>query len=183
MVKRCAWGTCNSDDRYKEKEHMKDVIFFPIPKPKTRLEETKQWVKACGRKHFAVENVDKHSYVCSKHFVDGMPTSRFPYPVSALDVGNATAKPSRKPPTRRQLHYPVKHVQMKENNDTDPVKPVPLKDKVPPATAFVEVATQSDNVLQTKVAGVPLYPVEEDTFICTGVVSKTLEKKFHALKL
>ena len=69
MVKRCAWGMCKSDTRYNEREYMKGVTFFPIPKPKTRCEECKIWVKACGRKYFTVDNVTKHSYICSKHFV------------------------------------------------------------------------------------------------------------------
>ena len=99
MVKRCSWGTCNSDNRYMHKDYMKGVEFFPIPKPKTRLEDTKIWVKACGRKFFTVDNVNKHAYVCSKHFVDGRPTELHPYPLSA----NCSRKilKARKPVSRK----------------------------------------------------------------------------------
>ena len=101
MVKRCAWGTCKSDTRYSEREYMKEVTFFPIPKPKTRLEECKIWVKACGRKNFTVDNVTKHSYICSKHFVENRPTEKYPHPVTAGSKENV--KPCRKPPTKREL--------------------------------------------------------------------------------
>ena len=62
MVIECAWGTCKSDIHYNEREYMEGVTFFPIPKPKTRLEECKIWVKACRRKNFTVDNVTKYSY-------------------------------------------------------------------------------------------------------------------------
>ena len=95
MVKRCAWGTCKSDSRYKDKEYMKDVIFWPIRKPKTPLRETLQWVKACNRKHFTVKNVDKHAYVCIKHFPEGRPTANYIYPIPLTDGSPQTqSKPT-----------------------------------------------------------------------------------------
>lgn len=103
MVKRCAWGTCNSDSRYKDKEYMRDVTFWPIPKPKTRLRETLVWVKACNRKNFTVKNVNKHAYVCSKHFVEGQPTEKYPYPVIA--GSSSQGKPLRKPPTKKANNH------------------------------------------------------------------------------
>ncbi|CAG2242754.1 unnamed protein product [Mytilus edulis] len=104
MVKRCVWGTCNSDDRYKHKPHMSGVEFFPIPKPKTRLEETLQWVKACGRKDYAVSNVNKHAYVCSKHFVDGRPTTQHPYPIMATPLKQTVHKSRKLPFDRATVH-------------------------------------------------------------------------------
>ncbi|XP_063436315.1 uncharacterized protein LOC134717752 [Mytilus trossulus] len=104
MVKRCVWGTCNSDDRYKHKPHMLGVEFFPIPKPKTRLEETLQWVKACGRKDYAVSNVNKHAYVCSKHFVDGRPTTQHPYPIMATPSKQTVHKSRKLPFDRATIH-------------------------------------------------------------------------------
>ncbi|VDI40902.1 Hypothetical predicted protein [Mytilus galloprovincialis] len=102
MVKRCVWGTCNSDDRYKDKPHMSGVEFFPIPKPKTRMQETLQWVKACGRKKYTVANVNKHAYVCSKHFIDGRPTAMHPYPTIAT-LSNQVVHKSRKLPFDRAM--------------------------------------------------------------------------------
>ncbi|CAG2224423.1 unnamed protein product [Mytilus edulis] len=102
MVKRCVWGTCNSDDRYKDKPHMSGVEFFPIPKPKTRMQETLQWVKACGRKNYTVANVNKHAYVCSKHFIDGRPTAMHPYPTIAT-LSNQVVHKSRKLPFDRAM--------------------------------------------------------------------------------
>ncbi|KAJ8300724.1 hypothetical protein KUTeg_022243 [Tegillarca granosa] len=84
MVKTCSWGTCNSDSRFPER--IVDVRFIPFPKPKTNWEKCARWVKACGRPHsqLNVTNIDRHKFVCSKHFVkpDG-PTEEYPDPVPA----------------------------------------------------------------------------------------------------
>ncbi|XP_078618709.1 uncharacterized protein LOC144886133 [Branchiostoma floridae x Branchiostoma japonicum] len=83
MVKICCYGTCNSDTRYPER--VPGVRFYPFPKPKTKFVECLRWIKACGRPNsqLNVSKVTKHSYVCSKHFVDGRPTERFPDPIPA----------------------------------------------------------------------------------------------------
>ena len=67
-IKRCAWGTCNSDSRYDDRPHMKDVMFYPFPKPKTRLDDCKEWINRCGRPHeqLNVEKINRNTYVCSK---------------------------------------------------------------------------------------------------------------------
>ena len=91
---------------------MNGVEFFPVPKPKTRLEDTKVWVKACGRKFFNMDNVNKHSYVCSKHFIDGRPTELHPYPLSA-NTHRVILK-ARKPVTRK-LFTPKENNFNKEN--------------------------------------------------------------------
>jgi len=46
MVKRCSWGTCNSDTRYPER--IVNVSFIPFPKPITN-KACLRWIKACGR--------------------------------------------------------------------------------------------------------------------------------------
>ena len=54
-VKKCAWGTCKSDSRYKEKDYMKDVDFFTFPSPNldddldSNTVKCRQWIKACNR--------------------------------------------------------------------------------------------------------------------------------------
>ena len=135
MVKRCAWGTCNSDSRYKDKEYMKDVTFWPIPKPKTRLRETLQWVKACNRKHFTVKNVDKHAYVCSKHFPEGRPTANYPFPLTAGSSPSQTqSKPTRKIPVRKiatQLHL-QNHTVVTSSSNAD-------IESIPSPAAFISV--------------------------------------------
>ena len=47
---------------------MKDVIFHCFPKPKTRLDDCKEWIKRCGRPHeqLNVEKINPNTYVCSK---------------------------------------------------------------------------------------------------------------------
>lgn len=70
VTKRCSWGTCKSDSRYKHKPHMKDVFFKPFPKPKTALERCKLWIQRCGRPHqdLSVDIIKEHHFVCSKVF-------------------------------------------------------------------------------------------------------------------
>nr|XP_018666905.1 uncharacterized protein LOC108949341 [Ciona intestinalis] len=108
----CSWGTCNSDSKYgaaskNPRINMVGVRFFPIPKPKTQLEKCKIWIKACGRQNFGIENVTKNSYVCSKHFVSGEPSSKYPNPISALSNDHAQAnnflkRPCRPSPKQRE---------------------------------------------------------------------------------
>ncbi|KAL4229880.1 hypothetical protein ACF0H5_010271 [Mactra antiquata] len=112
MVKRCSWGECNSDTRYKDRLQG-GVVFFPFPKPKYRLETCRRWIKACGRPHHQL-NVDKVSgnynlYVCSKHFHDGQPTEAFPDPIQATGSASMqTCTPKRLPPKPRYLSEPPK---------------------------------------------------------------------------
>ena len=86
MTKTCSYGTCNSDQRHIDKrDDMKGVFFILFPKPKTKLDKSLRWIKCCGRKNFGAENITKHTYVCSKHFVGGKgPTLEFPDPIPAV---------------------------------------------------------------------------------------------------
>lgn len=127
MVLRCAWGTCNNDERYPYR--MNGARFILYPKPKTNLEKCLRWIKSCGRPHchLNVHNINKHKAVCStvntliyeyftkllqhffssenffllnQHFVGGCgPTSEFPDPIPA--DGSVPTK-QRKSPKRRQ---------------------------------------------------------------------------------
>lgn len=67
MVLRCAWGTCNVDERYPERLR-NGVRLILFPKPKTNLEKCLRWIKACGRPHdqLNVQRINKHKAVCSK---------------------------------------------------------------------------------------------------------------------
>ncbi|CAC5398095.1 unnamed protein product [Mytilus coruscus] len=138
MVKRCVWGTCNNDDRYKHKPHISGVEFFPIPKPKTKLQETLQWVKACGRKDFTVANVNKHAYVCSKHFVDGRPTTIHPYSIIATPSKHIVHKSRKLPFDRANLYTKTSII-------------TPTKTEIGDVQAYVsvnETNTSSDQPLQ-----------------------------------
>lgn len=72
MVKRCCWGTCNTDSRYPDRLQG-GIVFIPFPKPGRNLEKAKRWIRLCGRPHYQL-NEDilkergkaKHLYVCSK---------------------------------------------------------------------------------------------------------------------
>ncbi|XP_014853227.1 PREDICTED: zinc finger protein 184-like isoform X1 [Poecilia mexicana] len=104
MVKRCQWGTCNSDTRYPERLEG-GIHFIPFPKPKRSLEKCKRWIKACGRPHNRLNetmiNGNYHMFVCTKHFPEGKPTDRFPDPVSFDPKASKTSKPVRRPRDRR----------------------------------------------------------------------------------
>ncbi|XP_078317732.1 uncharacterized protein LOC111118648 isoform X3 [Crassostrea virginica] len=102
MVLRCAWGTCNVDERYPERlaNGVRLVLF---PKPKTNLEKCLRWIKACNRPHdqLNVQRINKHKAVCSKHFVGGNgPTPQFPDPVTA----DGTAQRPARLPRRQRVH-------------------------------------------------------------------------------
>ncbi|KAK3085034.1 hypothetical protein FSP39_023160 [Pinctada imbricata] len=100
MVLRCAWGTCNGDERYPERQGP-DGRLILFPKPKTEPEKCLRWIKACGRPHeqLNINKINKHKAVCSKHFVGGKgPTELFPDPIQA---DGSTIKPSRPKPKRR----------------------------------------------------------------------------------
>ncbi|XP_061680040.1 DNA-binding protein RFX2 isoform X4 [Syngnathoides biaculeatus] len=99
MVLRCAWGTCNSDERYPARLQGVRLILFP--KPKTQLTKCLRWIKACGRPHaqLNVHNINKHKAVCSKHFVgENGPTDQYPDPIQA---DGTPCKPTRPLPRKR----------------------------------------------------------------------------------
>lgn len=106
----CKWGNCNSNYRYRNLDHMKDVTFIPFPKPckyfraeikdptilvwhdRTTCEKCSlcmEWIRACKVEGFSnLEQITSNSYVCSKHFVDGKPTEQHPIPITAGSFGN-----------------------------------------------------------------------------------------------
>ncbi|KAK7930464.1 hypothetical protein WMY93_006859 [Mugilogobius chulae] len=110
MVKRCAYGLCKSDTRYPERL-AGGVEFFAFPKPKTQLERCLQWIKQCGRPYSQLNTskINKHTYVCSKHFLKGKPTSEFPNPVNAVlrpKPGRKQLRGCRRPTKkRRRVRY------------------------------------------------------------------------------
>uniref|UniRef100_A0A0L8GD04 THAP-type domain-containing protein n=1 Tax=Octopus bimaculoides TaxID=37653 RepID=A0A0L8GD04_OCTBM len=68
VTKRCAWGTCRSDSRYKHKPHMLNVFFVSFPKPKSSLERCIRWLDACCRPYYQlnINKIKSHHFVCSK---------------------------------------------------------------------------------------------------------------------
>ena len=103
----CCWGKCNSDIRNKHRADMAGVFFIPFPKPygrKADICKAKRWAKACARKNFNYTNINRNTYICSKHFVGEMgPTPEYPDPVSAY-IGVASVigpTKARKPPKPR----------------------------------------------------------------------------------
>ncbi|XP_062585057.1 uncharacterized protein LOC134255348 [Saccostrea cucullata] len=102
MVRRCVWGTCNSDERYPER--LIGVRLIPFPQPKQDQEKCLRWIKACGRPHHQlnVNNIDgnRNKVVCSKHFIgENRPTQSYPDPIPAC---GGTCTPSRPLPNKRK---------------------------------------------------------------------------------
>ena len=61
MVKTCCFFDCTSSQR----TNHPGLRFVPFPK---HFERCAQWAKLCGRDQFFVEKVDRHTYICEKHF-------------------------------------------------------------------------------------------------------------------
>ena len=68
MVKHCAFGVCTSDSR----KPQPGVTFVPFPKPFKNRQMVKRWIHLCGRKDFTIKDVNRNTYVCSKHFEPGV---------------------------------------------------------------------------------------------------------------
>ena len=85
MVKRCSWGTCNSDSLYPERlklENDRTVKFHSFPAVKKYRERRKAWIRACSRGDGFV--CTKDSYICSLHFIGELgPTEEHSIPISA----------------------------------------------------------------------------------------------------
>ncbi|KAL3861755.1 hypothetical protein ACJMK2_007778 [Sinanodonta woodiana] len=99
MVLRCAWGTCNADERYPER--LEGGCFIRFPTPKRDLEKVKRWIKACGRPHkqLNIARINQHKAVCSKHFVGvNGPSENYPDPIQADGL---RTMPVRKLPGKR----------------------------------------------------------------------------------
>ncbi|XP_046550799.1 uncharacterized protein LOC124260515 isoform X1 [Haliotis rubra] len=113
-VKRCAYGTCNSDSRFYHKPHMADVFFITFPKPTSKPEMCDRWIRACSRgDDFGRHKITQDTYVCSKHFVDGHgPTGEHPDPIPAtargVELRIFNTKKSRPPPKGRVSLSPEK---------------------------------------------------------------------------
>ena len=104
-TKHCVWGECRNDSRYKHKETMIGVVWYPFPKPKTNMEKCKKWIKLCGRPHSELnpDKISRYTYVCSKHFVGGLMTDLFPDPMDANQHGTQMiSKKARPAPRVRQ---------------------------------------------------------------------------------
>lgn len=84
MVKRCAWGKCNTDSRYPERL-TKDglpVTFHHFPSITKFKERREAWIRACCHADNFV--CTKDSYVCSLRFVGKKgPTEEYPVPTPA----------------------------------------------------------------------------------------------------
>ncbi|KAK3085781.1 hypothetical protein FSP39_008650 [Pinctada imbricata] len=110
MVKRCCYGTCNSNSRYPER--LDGAKFIPFPKKISNHDKCMRWIKACGRPHYQlnIENITKDTYICSKHFVGGNgPTLDNPDPIPA---DGSTPRTARKPIKRI---VQADHADTKEN--------------------------------------------------------------------
>ncbi|KAK6168658.1 hypothetical protein SNE40_019850 [Patella caerulea] len=127
MVKRCAWGTCNSDSRYPERL-TGGITFIPFPKLGRTHDKVKRWIRLCGRP-FEQLNEEilgerrkaKHLFVRSKHFVNGQPD-----PIAALHYDDHITQP--RPPPKPRSNYiektaviesKVLRVSIKSNNDIE----------------------------------------------------------------
>ena len=66
-TKYCAHGLCDSDSR--KHPNIKFAKFIP---PSVNRLRSERWVHLMGRKNFTVDNVKAWTYICEKHFPDGV---------------------------------------------------------------------------------------------------------------
>lgn len=130
-TKHCCWGNCTYDSRYPDK-FLPGTYFIPFPKvgkikdsmtqweknrQSGRTERAKQWIRACGRKDFGIENITKDTYICSNHFVGGSgPTEADPHPLLATlteEEINKKLSRKRKQPKSREPLNPTKRKKKK----------------------------------------------------------------------
>ena len=67
MHLHCCYGLCKSDSRRQEA----GVTFIPFPKPNRHPKIARKWVHLCGRHNFTINNINRATYICSKHFPAG----------------------------------------------------------------------------------------------------------------
>ena len=150
-VKHCAWGTCTSDSRDKEKEHMRNVKFHSFPKPDLQndfCEKTircRNWIKACGRPHSQLnlqkieQDYKKYRYyyvVCSKHFPDGKPTDQYPDPVPVDPSSKIAKTPKRKAPCHGKDDSSTKK-QRTSSGEVEIAKILVSLSKSKPSTSYI----------------------------------------------
>lgn len=107
MFERCCWDTFNTDNKYHDRL-VGGIRFISFPKPARQLEKAKRWIRLCGRPHNQLnESIlnergkAKHLYDCSKRFIDGTLSNRYPDPIPAVATSYYSVIPTQKPPTKR----------------------------------------------------------------------------------
>ena len=74
----CAAAGCFSDTKKIGKYgYMSEVTFHPFPTKKKAPKLRKRWLELLRRENY---DPPSHHRVCSRHFMDGMPTEANPYP-------------------------------------------------------------------------------------------------------
>ena len=82
---------------------------YPFPSGKQNLAMRKKWTKMVNRTALSTGKnwePEKYSRICSKHFVDGMPTKENPVPTLLMGYDVKPLKPSRPSPKKRHLLPP-----------------------------------------------------------------------------
>ncbi|XP_044741264.1 uncharacterized protein LOC123302404 [Chrysoperla carnea] len=133
-TKRCCYGVCKSDTRYKSFK-TETYYFINFPKPclpyrkkmiKTsdkvhiqtcsKCKKCDLWVKKCGRndrRFRSIDNVTKDTYICSLHFYgESGPTEEYPDPLTYQEF----QKIDKMVKTRTSLFEKYKNVDMEEAN-------------------------------------------------------------------
>ncbi|XP_074101900.1 uncharacterized protein LOC141529297 [Cotesia typhae] len=79
-TKHCAFANCTSDSRYKQD----GVKFIPFIKPQVDRKKCLEWIHLSRRADLTIDGIKKHTYVCTKHFINSNgPTIENPNPLPA----------------------------------------------------------------------------------------------------
>ena len=64
MVKSCIFANCLNNSKSQPQ-----LLFHPFVKPSLEPERAKKWLEIANRGDLSLKNINKHSYVCHKHFL------------------------------------------------------------------------------------------------------------------
>ncbi|XP_059922802.1 rab GTPase-activating protein 1-like isoform X8 [Gadus macrocephalus] len=82
----------------------KDSLMDQLRELELELAQTKlQLVEAKCRIQLNPSRIDRHTFVCSKHFVNGEPSLDYPNPVPAVPSGREIPVKCRRPQTKREI--------------------------------------------------------------------------------
>ncbi|XP_046608754.1 uncharacterized protein LOC124299533 [Neodiprion virginianus] len=166
-TKRCCYGVCKSDTRYKS---FKGNTYYFINFPKPCLEYRKKiiksssklhikacakcakcelWVKKCGRSDRgfrSIDDVTKDTYICSLHFHgESGPTEKNPDPLSYQEFQQIDKSIDKVVKVRTSLFEKYKRADMEGENESEKTKINNISTVAQKSTAHEEIFNVPDD--------------------------------------
>ncbi|CAG2058026.1 unnamed protein product [Timema podura] len=97
-ITRCVYGHCDSNTKDVDKPRMRGVFFIGFPERKKELLRCENWVKACGRNDFTLDDIDDKTLICNLHFVGCCgPSYQYPDPIPYVPTSKEPSDTNRQP--------------------------------------------------------------------------------------